>query len=261
MKALFLALPLLAAGPLLAGTTAIPAGPAPVMTTTTDDGWEFTLGLYGWGAGLNGDIGAAGFTAPVDLSFSDILDTLDMTVMGAAELRRGNWLFQLEGLYLRNSVKRLVANRPLLPSLTAKLTAETTRLEAVAGYRIVENGSTTVDLLAGAVYYDITNTLNFYGPLAVRGVESGDDWIDPIVGVRVNQRLGERWSAQFRGEIGGFGVNANLVWQAVALVGYDFTESSTGFIGWRHAAVDYQNGGFLYDVYSTGPILGLALTF
>lgn len=247
--------------PATAGTTAMPAGPEPVMTTTTDAGWEFTLGLYGWGAGLDGTLGVAGFTAPVDLSFSDILDTLDMTVMGAAELRRGNWLFQLEGLYLRNSVKGVIATRPLLPSPTAKLTAETTRLEAVAGYRIVENGTTTVDLLAGAVYYDITNTLNFYGPFAVRGVTAGDEWIDPVVGVRVNQRLGDRWSGQLRAEVGGFGVNADLVWQAIALLGYDFTESSTGFIGWRHAAVDYRNGGFIYDVYNTGPILGLALRF
>lgn len=262
MKATYLlaALPLLLAVPASAGTTVMPT--EPVMTTTTDDGWEVTLGLYGWGAGLNGDLGVAGFYTPVDISFSDILDTLDMTAMGMVEVRKSQWLFQLEGLYLRNSLKGIVGYTPVRNNpLTAKLTAETTRLEAVGGYRLVDNGCTTLDVLAGVVYYDIANELNFYGPRAIRSAKSGDEWLDPIIGLRLRQQLSEHWCAQLRAEVGGFGVNADLVWQAVALLGYQVTDSSTAFIGWRHAAVDYSNGGFRYDVYSSGPILGLGITF
>lgn len=259
MKALLLALPLLAASPLLAGTTAIPAGPTPVMTTTTDDGWEFTLGLYGWGAGLEGDLGVAGFTVPIDFSFSDILDTLDMTAMGMAEVRKGPWLVQLEGLYLRNS-DTLTGYTPIRNTpVQAKLTAQTTRLELVGGYRLVETDRTRLDLLAGCVFYDIDNDLRLIGQGFAGSIGSGEGWFDPIVGLRLNQRLGGPWSAQLRGEIGGFGVNADLVWQAVALLGYDLGESSTLFAGYRHAAVDYQKGNFLYDAASGGPILGIAI--
>lgn len=255
-------LALLPISALQAGSSEV--APAPEIVPASDDGWEFTLGLYGWGAGLDGDIGAAGVVAPVDISFSDILDTLDMTVMGAGELRRGNWMFQLEGLYLRNSIKgvrtrALPRNRNV--ALSAKLTAETTRVEAVAGYRVLDNGSTTIDLLGGAVLYDISNELTFIGPRAVRGATSGDSWVDPVVGFRINQRLGDRWMAHFRGEVGGFGVNADFLWQAYAMLGYQLTDSSVLFAGWRHAAVDYQNGGFLYDVASSGPILGATITF
>ena len=174
-----------------AGTTALdPSSGASGMTSTADEPWQFTLGLYGWAAGLDGTLGAAGYAAPVKLSFSDILDTLDMSAMGVGELRKGNWMFQFEGLYLRNSVKDVIATTPVLRiPITAKLTAETTRLEAVVGYRLLDNGTTTLDLLAGAVYYDISNTLNFYGPRAVRGLESGDAWIDPVIGLRLHQRL------------------------------------------------------------------------
>jgi len=256
----------LALGILLAAPLAH-AGPAPApapaaLTAETDDGWQFTLGLYGWAAGLDGTIGAAGFTAPVDISFSEILDTLDMTAMGAMELRKGRWLGQLEGLYLRNSVKGLIATTPItnLP-LNAKLTAETTRLQAMLGYRLVDDDCTKLDLLAGAVYYDITNQLSFFGPRAVRGVESQDGWLDPMIGLRLNQRLSERWSLEARGDIGGFGVNADLAWQAIAMIGYDLTASSTLFAGYRYAAVDYSDGGFLYDAASGGPILGVAIRF
>ncbi|MCH7224847.1 hypothetical protein [Haloferula sp. A504] len=261
-KPILIAAALSASLPLHAGTTTIPAGPEPVMTTTTDSGWQLTLGLYGWVAGLNGDLGAAGFIVPVDLSFSDILDTLDMTAMGMVEVNKGPWMFQLEGLYLRNSVKGLLATTPVLNRpLSAKLTAETTRLEGIVGYRLVDRDTTSLDLFAGVVYYNIENSLDFYGPLAVRGVEGGDDWFDPMIGFRLRQQLGGPWSAQIRGDVGGFGVNADIAWQAVALLGYQLNPSSTAYVGWRHAAVDYRNGGFVYDVYSTGPILGVAFSW
>lgn len=48
-------------------------------------------------------------------------------------------------------------------TLSADLVAKTTRLEAITGYRIVENGCTSLDLFAGAVYYDIDNELGIPG--------------------------------------------------------------------------------------------------
>lgn len=251
---------LLAAGHLSAGTVA-PVSEAPLTAPPAND-WEITLGLYGWGAGLNGDLGANGFVAPVDLSFSDILDTLDMTFMGLGEVRKGNWLFQLEGFYLKNSISGVIANRPAPPlSLSAKLVAKTTRLTAVAGYRFVNRPETTVDVLAGVNYYDISNELAFFGPGAIFPVEASDDWVDPVIGIRVNQRLNERWSAQFRADIGGFGVESDFLYQLIGVFAYDFTPSTSGFIGWRHAAVDYEKAGFVYDVYNTGPILGIGTRF
>jgi hypothetical protein len=244
----------------LAGTTAIPSSPADTVMTTTAGDWKITLGLYGWGAGLEGDIGAAGFVTPVDISFSKILDSLDMVAMGKVETRKNRWIFQLEGLYLRNSFTTLTTT-PRGNLRNSNLTAETTRLQPVIGYRFYDNSCTQLDVLAGAVYYNISNELRVIGPVAQASVDSGDDWVDPIIGLRLTQRLGERWRLQMRGDVGGFGVNADLVWQAVGMVGFDMTESSTLFFGYRHAAVDYQNGGFVYDAASSGPLIGLSITW
>lgn len=252
---------ILSASQLFGGTTTIAPGPGPVMTTTSDNGWNFTLGLYGWGAGLDGDLGAGGYAMPVDISFSDILDTLDMTAMGVVEARKDRWLFQLEGLYLRNSVSGSAETPVRNQTFSADLVAKTTRLEAIAGYRLLENEGASLDLFAGAVYYDIDNELDIKGPNGSFSADSGDNWIDPVIGLRLRQQLDEDWCVQVRGEVGGFGVNSDLVWQALALVGYQITDSSTLFAGWRHAAVDYQNGGFLYDVYCSGPILGMTITW
>ncbi|MFK7852052.1 MAG: hypothetical protein AB8D78_13840 [Akkermansiaceae bacterium] len=252
---------LLLALPAVAGTTIQPAGPSAVMTTTTEGGLEITLGLYAWGAGVDGDTGFGGFVAPVDISFSDILSSLDMTAMGMLELRKGPWMFQLEGLYLKNSIESQPFTTAGGGPFTAELVARTTRVQPMIGYRVVENESTKVDLLAGAVYYDISNQLSFRGVGAPPRVSGGDDWIDPMVGVRVVQRVSERVIFSGRADIGGFGVNSDLAWQLVGMFGYELKDSINLFAGWRHAAVDYDKNGFTYDVANSGPILGATFTW
>ena len=82
-----------------------------------------------------------------------------------------------------------------------------------------------------------------------------------MAGLRYSHFFNDRWSAVLRGEIGGFGVNADLVWQAVGTVGYRINDMATAYLGCRHAAVDYQNGGFTYDVASSGPVLGVTFNW
>lgn len=245
----------------LAGSPVVEPITSPAITTTQDD-WEITLGLYVWGAGLEGDLGAAGNVAPVDISFSEILETLAMTAMGAIEFKKGRWMFELEGLYLKNSVRGIVPTAGAGPVAT-KLVAETTRIEPMIAYRVIDSDRTSLDLVAGAVYYDISNDISLLAAGPVGGVfSSGDGWWDPTVGLRFRYWFNDKWVASLRGEVGGFGVNADINWQVYALLGYRLNDCSTLFGGWRHAAVDYSNDrGFLYDVASSGPILGLAYTF
>ncbi|MGB6221777.1 hypothetical protein [Haloferula sp.] len=251
---------LLVAGQLFAGTTVVNSGASPTVTTTTDNDWYFTLGVYSWGAGLNGDIGAGGFTAPVDISFSEILDTLDMTAMGLIEFGKGRWFFQFEGLYLQNGARGLSSGPGGIVQVSSKLTARTTRLTPVIGYRIVDNECTKFDILAGGTYYDISNELQIFDRRYLK-VKSAEQWMDPMVGFRLNQRLSERWHFQARADVGGFGAASKISWQALGLFGYDITDSTALFAGYRHTAVDFQKGGFLYDVSSSGPILGLTVTW
>jgi hypothetical protein len=169
-------------------------------------------------------------------------------------------MFQFEGLYLKNSIDRENQRAGLLYQ-QFDLTAETTRLVAVAGYRVLE-GATRVDLLAGATYYDVSNELGFYGGLLDgRRFSAGDDWCDPVVGVRVIHDFSDRWSASLRLDAGGFGVSSDCLWQAIGLVGYRVASSAYLFAGWRYAAVDYSDDGFTYDVSNSGPVLGLTITW
>ena len=60
---------------------------ADTVEYTTPSGWTFTVAPYGWLAGLEGDVGARGRTTHIDASIGDILDNMDIGVMGVAEAR------------------------------------------------------------------------------------------------------------------------------------------------------------------------------
>jgi len=64
-----------------------------VPTQPAENSWSFNLSIYGWATAIDGTISAGGRSADVDIAFKDVLKHLDMTFMGAAELRYKRWGF------------------------------------------------------------------------------------------------------------------------------------------------------------------------
>ena len=64
---------------------------APV--TITDDPYKETvshrISLYLWGSGMKGHMGNAAGSAPVDISFDDLLDNLEAGIMANYRLKKG----------------------------------------------------------------------------------------------------------------------------------------------------------------------------
>src|SRR4051794_27569839 len=81
--ALALALPAAAADP--------PAGTHATMESKSSKTWHFEIIPYGWLTGVNGKASAGRFSQDFDVSFSDILDNLDIGLMGAVQARSGRW--------------------------------------------------------------------------------------------------------------------------------------------------------------------------
>ena len=236
---------------LSAAPSAPPLAPAPA-----GDEWQFAFAPYLWLAGLDGQIGLGGRTADVDLDFGDILENLDVGLMGAFEARKGRWILDFDSLWLRLKTR---TDYDGLFYNTARSRVEEVRLQAMLGYRVLE-GPTSIDLLAGASYFYLDNELRLGGgPLDELKLGSSEDWCDPVVAVALKHRFGERWFATGRGMIGGFGVGSDLTWQVVAALGYRLSEHFSVLGGYRHLAIDYQSGDFLYDAATSGFILGVGI--
>jgi hypothetical protein len=155
----------------LAGTTPLPSGKevAAVPPAPTDEGWRYTVGLPGWLAGLNGDIGIGGFQ-PVhtDVPFSKILDHLDMVASLSVEAQHGPWSLYAEGLYLKLSAGGETPGRLLD---TISLEQKEVLLEAGVAYRIWDSPRGYFDLFAGARYFSMDATLHLeVNPSGVRAV-------------------------------------------------------------------------------------------
>jgi hypothetical protein len=89
--------------------------------------------------------------------------------------------------------------------------------------------------------------------------------LDPTVVARATWPINDHWFVQARGNIGGFGVGSDLMWQVMADVGYRPSESWFFTFGYRVIDFDYDQGDgldrFVYDMRTFGPVLRLGFNF
>ena len=94
-----------------------------------------------------------------------------------------------------------------------------------------------------------------------RSVSRDDFWFDPYVGLRTRYNFNKTFYTAVRGEIGGFGVGADLMWEVEAAVGINLTRSIFTEVGYRALGVDYENDGLLFDAVMHGPQITTGITF
>ncbi|MCE9518909.1 MAG: DUF2490 domain-containing protein [Verrucomicrobia bacterium] len=121
--------------------------------------WEFAVGIPGWMAGLNGDIGVAGLNpVHVDLPFTKLVPHLDMVAALAVEAQHDRWGFFIAGVYEKLGVNGDTPG-PLLDSV--KVDVKMALAEVGVAYRLWEGKRGYFDVLAGARYFYMGSTMNF----------------------------------------------------------------------------------------------------
>lgn len=254
--------------------------------------WEIAIAPYIWMPSYSGDVGVKGVTANIDQTFIDILDNSDRVfgLMGVLDAKYGRLVFQFNGAWTTaqfEEQKGLGRNVLASGELSAQMDVDSTWLEFVGGYRLIEKaldeGDPTskrrlyLDAYAGArVTILSTNTTlstatdvtlpdgTFIEGGKSRVIDQEESWVAPIIGLRLGCDLSERWSFIVRGDIGGFGAGSDFEWQAAGLFAYRWFTSWGGvsaYIGFRALGQDYTNGGFTWDMTTYGPLLGVAFQF
>lgn len=217
--------------------------------------WEVRMALYGWAQSIDGDVGAKGLSAPVDVSFDDILDDLQFAAMGAVEISYGRWSFLADLVYAETSDSNLVSS----PPLTVELGYE--QKQFIGNFFIIfetlESGRQQLDIYAGARI----NAVDLEVSLGSLSRSSDRAWIDPVVGGRYQVELAESLFFRAVGDIGGFGVSSDFTWQAMVGLGYRAIENGSILLGYRSLGIDYSAGGFLYDTVAHGPVVGFEMKF
>lgn len=140
--------------------------------------------------------------------------------------------------------------------------------EIYGAYRF-DLGQTKLDAYGGARIWDIDTDIDVRaGPLSGE-FEGGDTWVDPVLGLRVQQRIASSWRLQVQSDIGGFGVggSSDFSWNVMGGLAYDGWESTSVFLLYRALSVDFDSGTpgtasfFEYDAITHGPLIGVAVRF
>ena len=224
--------------------------------TGDDKKWKFyTLG-YVWLATAKGKTDVIGPVEPVDLDLSlgDVIDSFKFIFMGAAEARHDRTvvLGDLSFVHLGGN-KGIGIRDP--DFLEAELDSRTAEITLLGGYRVLNEGPFTLDLLAGGRMNFFKVTLQLEGPNRSAEGSVKESWLDPLIGARTNVPLGGKWSMSLYGDVGGIIFGSDVTWQGVATVDYQISRKMNVGVGWRYWKVNYDKGDFLYDVRQSGPIL------
>jgi hypothetical protein len=239
------------------------AGTAPAWAADQDDDpWRFTVAPLLWGAGINGNVTVRNRSADVNVDFNQILDHTDAAFMAYFEARNSEF-----GLYLQPNYMRLSADGSIGP-LEGSDTMKIWIVEGGAFYNIVTWGQDkplTVDAVVGVRYWNLNNDLKLSGPNGRSfNAQSTQTLTDPLVGLRVQKHLTEKWSLNLEGDIGGFGISdqsSDFSWQTVGLVGYDFTRNISAFAGYRALGVRKEGSEKGADLVLSGALLGVEFTW
>ena len=88
-----------------------------------------------------------------------------------------------------------------------------------------------------------------------------DDWFDPYLGLRGRYNFNKTFYTAVRGEIGGFGVGADLMWEVEAMLGVNLTRNIFTEVGYRALGADFENNNFVFDTVLHGPQITTGITF
>ena len=232
------------------------AVPLSAADSGNSDEWKFDATIYLWAPSMDikpddGDT--------THISFSDLLDNLNMAFMGALGARKDKWSLLMDVIYMdvgfseKGSVK--------IPDQNIKTKAsvgmEAWIVTAAGGYNLVDTGKYSLDLLAGARYLATDLPIKYkIGTDKLKTTPSANVW-DGIIGVRGKVNLAGKWYMNYYAD-GGTG-DSSFTWQALAGLNYQFKKVEAGF-GYRYLTT-YNKDDAIEDLTVKGPYAGVRFFF
>ena len=231
------------------------------------DEWVTWAAPYLWGLSMDGEAQVGEAQGDVDVGFSDILDDINVGVMGFIDGRKGRLGYFINPIYSQLTTKENVEGERV------DVTNDSSILAIGGYYRWIEksvtgrNGENTgrvvVEPYGGVRWTYMRVEIDVKG---VGQVDESENWLDPIIGSRFMYAWDSRWDIAFAGDVGGFGIGSDSTWNMHLLLGYRLQLFGREAIlrgGYRALHQDYDTGSgnsaFQWDVTQEGPIAGVAI--
>jgi opacity protein-like surface antigen len=208
----------------------------------SDNQWHIDVSPYLWFPGVHGTIGAQGHNLDYSASPGDLLSHFRFGLMGAVEARRNRLVTTIDMMWIR------LADDKALPfpntganSGTIKMTEFL--LTPSVGYRLIDGKMFKADAMAGIRYWHFGENLTFSPSILGLNFSKSQNWVDPVVGGRIETALSPKVGITVLGDVGGWGTGSQLEYQVGGLLGYKVKPKWTLQAGYRYLYVDYEKGG------------------
>ena len=231
----------------------IPASPE-------EEGWQGALSAYLWFPGTHGTIGAGNNNVSIHASAGDLLSNVRFGITGAADAEYGRVLLNGDLTWVRLGDESSVG-APGGGALAIDARSGELIWTSKVGYRVVQYEHFKVDATAGLRYWHLTQRLKLNPPgLDISGSR---DWADFVVGGRVHLPVGssDKAGVEVGGDVGGWGVSAELDYQFGAILTYRTSPHWKLLSGYRYMFIDHRDGPSVYSVVTSGPVFGAVYGF
>jgi hypothetical protein len=217
-----------------------------------------TVLFYIVGIGIDGEATVGPLTADIDVSASEVFESLEFGAMGSYRWDSDPWAFQVDAIYASLAGDKSGSQG----FLRSTLDLDQAMIEADVGYQLGEH----FELMVGARYWDFEAEIALFGSGgAVQRSEGAESWVDPLIGLRVVAPISESWTFIARGDVGGFGVGSDFAWHASAFLDWRLGKQFSVVFGYRIFDFEFEDGGgadtFDLDLQESGPGIGIALSF
>jgi hypothetical protein len=260
-----------AAPPAHAVVAATPPGTCCRPRAVLDPCWScatrFTVMVGAWTWGVQGRLGSDGRAVEVDADWTDAFDVLhkiESSLNAGVRVERGRWSLgaRVDGADLEDTTEyNEVGSGPIGGRSSAWF------VQAQLGYGFARGsfggcGTWCAEAVVGVrACWTSLELDQGVGAAPAPAVDADLEWIDPLVGARVDFHLGRKWFAVLEADVGGFGVGSDFAWNVVGSIGYEFNCHVFVALGWRTLDIDYRDGTDVFDAQLSGPFLHLGVTW
>jgi len=222
-----------------------------------ESGWHVTIAPYMWFLGLHGTSGPPGAQMSVHESPGDLLSQLRFGLMGAAEVRHKRLLLTADVFWVR------LESKQSLPTELGVISEDTKTREFIlgpkVGYRLIDKQKLKIAPLVGFRYWHLGEGLSVSPPIPGLSFSGSQNWMDPVVGGRIEVPLTSKVQITALGDAGGWGTGSKLDYRFAGLLGYRLTPRLTLQAAYHYLGVDYRSAGYLFNTIQSGAAVGATI--
>lgn len=237
------------------------SGHPQVTKPAHNNGWRLSVTPYLWLPGVHGRLGALGRDVNIHASPIDLLSHFRFGLMAAADARWQRLVVPVDFLWARLEDSRALPF-PELAAITANVKAVMFVLTSKIGYRFADHERIKFDVVTGLRCWHIGQNLQFSPSILNLSSSASLNWVDPLVGTRIEVSLSRKFAVNFNGDVGGWSVGSQLDYQVAGLLIYKIRETMTLLAGYRYLNVNYRGVGakaVLFDTALSGIALGVTI--